>query len=58
MFDSHGPGNRICRRCREANARLKVSEAELQRDRGGNFHCGEIMDDYRADESEVIPDAP
>ena len=45
LFDSEGPGNRICRRCRQINDRLpKFTEEQLQMQRGAKRHNGELMD--------------
>jgi Holliday junction resolvase RusA-like endonuclease len=43
MFDSLGPGNRICPRCQQANARVAISERELQAQRGQKRQNGEIL---------------
>lgn len=45
LFDSRGPGNRICSRCQEINDRLpRFTEAQLQKQRGVKRHNDEIMD--------------
>ncbi len=45
QFDSEGPGNRICERCRRINARLpRYTEAQLQQQRGVKRHNGEIIE--------------
>jgi hypothetical protein len=45
LFDSTGPGNRICRRCQQINARLpRLSEEQLQKQRGVKRHNGEIIE--------------
>ena len=44
MFRSRGPGNRICRSCSKVNARLDLSEAQLQRERGVKRHNGEVIE--------------
>ena len=45
LFDSEGPGNRICRRCRQINDRLpKFTEEQMQKQRGAKRHNGELMD--------------
>lgn len=47
LFDSEGPGNRICPRCRQVNARLpKFTEAQMQKQRGAKRHNGELIDDF------------
>jgi hypothetical protein len=44
-FDSEGPGNRICRRCRQINDRMpRLTEAQMQMQRGAKRHNGELMD--------------
>lgn len=46
LFDSSGPGNRICRRCQRINDRLpRFTEAQLQKQRGVKRHNGDVMDD-------------
>lgn len=45
LFDSTGPGNRICKRCSQINARLpRFTEEQLQMQRGVKRHNGEIME--------------
>ncbi len=45
LFDSTGPGNRICPRCRQSNDRLPpFTEAQMQKQRGAKRHNGELMD--------------
>lgn len=47
LFDSEGPGNRICKRCRQLNARLPpFTEAQMQQQRGVKRHNGELMDSF------------
>ena len=44
-FNSTGPGNRICKRCQQLNARLPpFTEAQMQKQRGAKRHNGEIME--------------
>ena len=43
-FDSTGPGHRICQRCGQINARLRVTEEELRTQRGRKRHNGEVVD--------------
>lgn len=43
-FDSTGPGNRICRPCRQINDRLPISETQLQKQRGAKRHNGDPID--------------
>ena len=50
LFDSAGPGNRICRWCAQANARLSVTEEQLQKQRGEKRRNGEPMNDASTDE--------
>jgi hypothetical protein len=49
LFDSAGPGNRICRRCQQINDRLPVSEAQLQKQRGAKRRNGDPLEP-RADD--------
>ncbi len=44
LFDSTGPGNRICRPCRQINDRLPVTEAQLQKQRGAKRRNGDLID--------------
>lgn len=44
VFNSRGPGNRICTPCRRENNRLDLSEAEVQKQRGVKRHNGESLD--------------
>lgn len=44
-FKSWGPGNRICKRCNQLNARLpRYTEEQLQKQRGAKRHNGEVME--------------
>lgn len=44
-FKSSGPGNRICKRCNQLNARLpRYTEEQLQKQRGVKRHNGEVME--------------
>jgi hypothetical protein len=45
LFDSAGPGNRICKRCAQINARVRITEEQLRRQRGVKRHNGEIIGD-------------
>ena len=45
LFDSAGPGNRICRRCARRNGRIRVTEDELQKQRGRKWHNGIVISD-------------
>jgi phage FluMu protein Com len=38
LFDSAGPGNRICRRCQQINDRQPITETQLQKQRGAKRH--------------------
>jgi len=49
LFDSTGPGNRICRPCRQINDRLPISETQLQKQRGAKRHNGDPIDPYADD---------
>jgi len=42
-FDSFGPSNRFCSRCRRKNDRLGLGERDLQAQRGLKRHNGEIL---------------
>ena len=45
LFDSAGPGNRICPRCQQINDRLpRFTEAQLQKQRGAKRHNGELIE--------------
>jgi len=45
LFDSTGPGNRICRRCQQINDRLpRLTEEQMQKQRGVKRHNGEIIE--------------
>ncbi len=44
-FDSAGPGNRICKRCAQINARVRITKEQLRRQRGVKRHNGEIISD-------------
>lgn len=44
-FDSTGPGNRICRKCRRINDQLpRYTEAQLQTQRGVKRHNGDVIE--------------
>ena len=45
LFDSAGPGNRICEPCARINGRLRITEAELRKQRGRKWLNGEIIND-------------
>lgn len=45
VFDSSGPANRICKRCAQINARLPITEEQLQKQRGTKRRNGELMND-------------
>ncbi len=34
LFDSTGPGNRICKRCAQINGRIRITEEAMQNQRG------------------------
>jgi tRNA(Ile2) C34 agmatinyltransferase TiaS len=50
-FASAGPGNRICKRCAQINARIPITEEQLQKQRGVKRRNGEIIGDLMADET-------
>ncbi len=45
LFDSAGPGNRICPRCGRRNGRRRITKAELQKQRGRKWHNGIVISD-------------
>ncbi|MBN8605119.1 MAG: hypothetical protein J0M26_29250 [Planctomycetes bacterium] len=45
MFRSNGAANRICQKCSHANASLKVSEAQLARQRGAKRLNGILIEE-------------
>ncbi len=49
-FDSTGPGNRICQRCARINARIAITEEQLQKERGVKRRNGEVISDLTLDE--------
>jgi len=49
-FDSTGPGNRICTSCNRKNARVQISEAELQGERGQKRQNGELIPSFRSED--------
>jgi hypothetical protein len=44
LFDSEGPGNRICPACRRINNRLMITEEQLQKQRGVKRRNGELLE--------------
>ena len=45
LFNSAGPGNRICRNCQRINDRLpRFTEEQMQKQRGAKRHNGEIIE--------------
>jgi hypothetical protein len=50
LFESAGPGNRICRRCAKINARLPITKEQLQKQRGAKRHNGELLDETPSEE--------
>ncbi len=45
LFDSAHAGNRICEPCARINARIRISEAELKKQRGRKWLNGELLSD-------------
>ena len=45
LFDSAGPGNRICEPCARINARVRISETELKKQCGRKRLNGEVLSD-------------
>ena len=64
LFDSEGPSNRICPRCQKINDRLpRLTEKQLQKQRGVKRHNGELMDFPATERSSaclasLFPDRP
>lgn len=50
LFDSIGPGNRICKACARINARIPLKEQQLERQRGIKRRCGRTIGDQTLDE--------
>jgi len=44
MFRSKSAGNRICKKCSQINAAMKVSEAQLARERGAKRLNGCLLE--------------
>jgi Holliday junction resolvase RusA-like endonuclease len=42
-FDSSGPANRICPKCQQTNARIAISDEELEAQRGRKLCNGEVL---------------
>ena len=49
-FDSTGPGNRICPKCAKNNARISITEEQLQKQRGAKRRNGELLSESPVDE--------
>jgi len=45
LFDSAGPGNRICEPCARINARIRIRESELKKQCGRKWLNGELLSD-------------
>lgn len=43
LFDSAHAGNRICLRCSQINRRIRITEEELQKQRGVKRHNGIVI---------------
>jgi hypothetical protein len=50
LFDSAGPGNRICKRCGQINARIPITEEQLQKERGVKRRNGEVINELFSNE--------
>lgn len=50
LFDSAGPGNRICKRCAQVNARIPITEEQLQKERGVKRHNGDVISELTSEE--------
>jgi len=44
LFPSAGPGNRICKPCTKENNKMRLTEDQLQRQRGAKLLNGESLD--------------
>jgi len=53
-FDSTGPGNRICPPCQRNNSRLRLTEQELQTQRGVKRRNGEVVSPSALDGAPVL----
>lgn len=49
-FESDGPGNRICRPCGRINARIAITEEQLQKQRGVKRRNGDLMNEPLEDD--------
>jgi predicted amidophosphoribosyltransferase len=52
LFNSAGPGNRICKRCAKKNAQIQITEEQLQRQRGVKRRNRYILEALPRDESD------
>lgn len=50
-FESAGPGNRICKRCTQVNARIPITKLQLQNQRGVKRHNGDVISALAKDEA-------
>ena len=50
LFDSAGPSNRICKRCAQVNARIPITEEQLQKERGVKRHNGDVISELTSEE--------
>lgn len=50
LFDSAGPGNRICKRCAQINSRIPITEEQLQKQRGVKRRNGDVINDPLSDD--------
>jgi hypothetical protein len=44
-FPSKNAANRICKKCSQINASMRVSEEQLARERGAKRHNGNLIDE-------------
>ena len=54
QFDSAHAGNRICKRCAQINARIRITEEELQKQRGRKWHNGILISDLEEDPLKIL----
>lgn len=50
LFDSTWAGNRICKRCTQINARISITEEQLQKQRGVKRRNGDAINDPLSNE--------
>jgi hypothetical protein len=45
MFESKSAANRICKKCTQVNAALRVNESQLARERGAKYLNGNLIEE-------------